>query len=135
MSYTLTGTHTVYMQDCVSCGIAFGVPDEFDDRRRDDGKTFYCPNGHTLSYGNTLAKQLKAEREKTARLTARIDQERAERESAQRRAAAARGQVTKIKRRVGRGVCPCCNRSFADLAAHMQTKHPGFVDSTPEPPR
>lgn len=122
---TTLGTLSVY--NCATCGIAYGIPTGYDDKRREDGKAFYCPNGHTLVYGDSTTDQLKAERERTARLTARIDQERAEREHAQRRAAAARGQVTKIRNRVGRGVCPCCNRSFADLAAHMQTKHPDFT--------
>jgi hypothetical protein len=38
--YTLNGTFTLYAQDCVSCGITFGVPNEFDDRRQNDGKSF-----------------------------------------------------------------------------------------------
>jgi hypothetical protein len=28
---------------------------------------------------------------------------------------------------VANGVCVCCNRSFKNLAAHMQTKHPEFA--------
>lgn len=43
-----------------------------------------------------------------------------------RQLSAARGQVTRIKNRVGNGVCPCCNRSFGNLHRHMQTKHPGW---------
>ena len=130
MSYTLSGTHTIYMQDCISCGIEFGVPNEFDDRRRRDGKSFHCPNGHAQSYGESDAARLKAEREKTARLSARLEQERAACAALERRAAAARGQVTKIKKRIANGVCPCCNRTFSDLADHMATKHPDYVTST-----
>lgn len=41
----------------------------------------------------------------------------------------ARGQLTKLKRRVSNGVCPCCNRSFADLHRHMTEKHPDYLTS------
>jgi len=47
-------------------------------------------------------------------------------EMERRRVSAARGRVTKIKRRVQHGVCPCCNRTFSNLASHMKTKHPEF---------
>lgn len=26
--------------------------------------------------------------------------------------------------RIGAGICPCCNRTFSQLARHMQSKHP-----------
>ena len=45
-----------------------------------------------------------------------------------RRRAAAKGQLTKVKKRVGNGVCPCCTRSFTDLARHMESKHPAYVE-------
>ncbi|WP_159103999.1 hypothetical protein [Rhodopseudomonas sp. B29] len=57
---------------------------------------------------------------------------RDQREAAERRAAAARGQVTKIKNRVGHGVCPCCNRTFANLARHMAGEHPGYTAEAAE---
>jgi hypothetical protein len=28
-----------------------------------------------------------------------------------------------VQKRVGNGVCPCCNRTFEDLARHMKVKH------------
>lgn len=33
---------------------------------------------------------------------------------------------TRIKNRVKNGVCPCCNRTFENLARHMQAKHSDF---------
>lgn len=41
--------------------------------------------------------------------------------------AAARGQVTRLKRRAANGVCPCCTRTFADLKRHMANQHPDFT--------
>ena len=41
-----------------------------------------------------------------------------------------KGQVTRIKKRVANGVCPCCNRTFKDLAAHMSTQHPDYIEQS-----
>ncbi len=131
MSY-LSGATSIEVIDCAECGMQFGMTDQFIGRRRDDGKTFYCPSGHSNYFGDTLAKKLKREREHTAQLTARLDQERSESAAQARRAAAARGQVTKIKKRIGSGICPCCNRSFEALAEHMKTEHPEFAESDAE---
>jgi hypothetical protein len=40
--------------------------------------------------------------------------------------------VTKIKNRVGHGVCPCCTRSFQNLARHMASEHPTFAAEAAE---
>ena len=49
--------------------------------------------------------------------------------AAERSAAAYKGHLTRVKRRVGNGVCPCCNRTFKNLADHMTTKHPDYAGS------
>ena len=36
--------------DCCNCGIKFQVPEEWDENRREDGRWFYCPNGHKQKY-------------------------------------------------------------------------------------
>ena len=35
---------------CITCGIEFAPPEHYESARREDGRTFYCPNGHELSY-------------------------------------------------------------------------------------
>lgn len=35
---------------CCECGIIFQVPEEFAENRQEDGRTFYCPNGHAQNY-------------------------------------------------------------------------------------
>jgi len=47
-------------------------------------------------------------------------------DAAERSRNAFRGHLSLVKRRVKHGVCPCCNRTFKQLAQHMATKHPGF---------
>ena len=36
--------------ECCDCGIVFQVPADFDENRVEDGREFYCPNGHEQSY-------------------------------------------------------------------------------------
>ena len=45
---------------------------------------------------------------------------------AETRAAAAKAREHRLKRRVAAGTCPCCQRTVAQLARHMQTKHPDY---------
>lgn len=40
---------------------------------------------------------------------------------------AQKGQNTRLKKRIAAGVCPCCNRSFANLREHMAGQHPDFT--------
>jgi hypothetical protein len=100
-------------------------------KNRGPNNPFYCPNGHKQHY--TGQSDADKERERADQLQRQLTaaEERAKRqhelrEAAERQAAAARGQVTRIKKRVGNGVCPCCNRTFSDLQRHMHTKHPEF---------
>lgn len=37
-----------------------------------------------------------------------------------------KGVATRLKNRAAHGVCPCCNRTFQQLARHMSAKHPDF---------
>lgn len=117
---------------CGKCGIEFGVPHAFDTEQRQQGKNggFFCPNGHAQVYSESESDKLRRERDRLSQRLAEKDddirREREGREAAERKAAAARGQVTRIKKRVGNGVCPCCTRSFTNLRRHMEAQHPEY---------
>lgn len=51
----------------------------------------------------------------------------AEAQESERRRIAQKAATTRLKNRVKMGICPCCHRTFKQLAAHMKKKHPGFV--------
>lgn len=36
--------------DCPACGIKFKFTKKIEEMWRESGKTFYCPNGHTLNW-------------------------------------------------------------------------------------
>ena len=128
MSYT--ATVNLVQVTCGKCGCTFALAEHHHEKLRETGATFYCPNGDPRAYRQSdvqrLEKQLARERAAHDQTRASRDAQRQLRERAERRAAAARGQVTKIKNRVGNGVCPCCNRTFQNLHRHMATKHPAW---------
>lgn len=118
----------LYTQTCCNCGIHFGVPDDFDDRRRSDHQTFYCPSGHAQSYvGKTEAEKLKQElATRTAALVEaerRLQAETNMRRSAQQQEKTAKTKLRKTLHRVEHGVCPQCHQTFSQLAAHMKNQH------------
>lgn len=114
---------------CATCGIIMVLPASYARKRRADHESFYCPNGHRQHFpqeseAEKLKKLLETERRWRTSSQDAHQKTRERLELEQRRSAAARGQVTKIKKRVSKGVCPCCSHTFQDLAAHMKTKHP-----------
>jgi hypothetical protein len=120
---------------CANCDISFGVTESFQSRRRDDHKTFYCPAGHHNVYNGPSEKEkLQLERDRLKQQLAQRDDEIARqkdiRRASERQVIALKGLVTKTKKRVGNGVCPCCNRTFPNLAAHMQTQHKDYQKET-----
>ena len=131
-------TRELVTVDCCQCGLTFGVPEAWNRARHAKGDTFHCPNGHPLCFGKTTADEL---REKLASEKANADWWRGRADSADKRADHERsvangykGALTKVKKRVGNGVCPCCTRTFKDLARHMATQHPTFKASAGDAP-
>jgi hypothetical protein len=121
---------------CGECHIPFAMPQAKYDKCLRDGDVFYCPNGHSRVFRDTEVKRLRKEleraRESKEYFIKRNDELYAEKKTVERKYAAQKGQVTRIKNRVAKGVCPCCNRTFADLARHMESQHPDFTQNPAE---
>lgn len=136
----LTYLTTLNLHHCPRCGVAYGLDEAYDARRREDHKTFYCPNGHTASYnGKTEAEKAREEAERLRMRVARLEDdvalEQDRRAHADARANGYKGALTKAQKRAARGVCPAsgCKRSFANVAEHVATQHPELhiaVDTT-----
>lgn len=120
----LVYTSILTATSCGVCGIPFAIPDNHLSKLKATGDTFYCPSGHGISYSEGTNARLKRELA-AANGNARYYEGRLSTE--ERRSAAFKGQVTKIKKRVAAGVCPCCNRTFQDLGRHMAGQHPDFA--------
>lgn len=113
------------------CSITFAVPETLAAQALHHGKTVHCPLGHTCVWKQTEADRLRAQLDQ-ANARARNVEERRRRAEAdaqheRNRANGYKGQLTKVKKRIGRGVCPCCNRHFADVERHMANKHPDLA--------
>ena len=126
MSITFKENVTLIKQVCHSCGVCYAIPERLDTDRRENGGSFYCPNGHGEVYRESDVKALEI---KLARERQTHDQTSAELRDTKKSLIAQKGQTTKLKNRVSNGVCPCCNRSFVNLQRHMKTKHPKEVKS------
>jgi len=115
MPYQEMMTFTII--ECADCFIPFGISQEFESQRRADCSSFYCPRGHSLSYGGITHK------EEVKHLRARLSsaQERADHYG--RRISSLRGVITKTKRKVHAGRCPYCGEEFKSLKAHMKNQH------------
>lgn len=132
---TQTFFGTLAVIECCSCHCFFGMSKDMYERARDDGTSFCCPNGHSQSYTKNEVTRL---REQVNRLTHQVEQReaaildvQAQRNHERARAIVYRGHVTRIKNRVAKGVCPCCQRTFCNLARHMETKHPDYTERAP----
>src|SRR5260221_6913386 len=104
------------------CGIRNWVPSELDSERRFDGENIYCPLGHAAVYKDSekseLQTKLANEERRNARLVSRLDQTEAHLKHTEASRRATKGVLTKIRKRIANGVCPCCNRHFADVERH-----------------
>lgn len=123
---------------CWKCGSQFWMPDDLEAAaRRDSAIAVYCAHGHRGYFSDkpTEADNLRLERDRLKQALAQRDDEiarqRENRRAVERQLSAQRGVVTRIKNRVGHGVCPCCNRYIKQLGAHMKTKHPDFIEREP----
>lgn len=110
---------------CCVCGIIFAVPQDWLANKKNHGNGFYCPNGHSLTFGKSKVDELKEKLEaverdlRAAKCNILTERQLKEAEAKKRESAEAK------LRRVSKGVCPCCKRSFSNLQRHMASKHPG----------
>jgi hypothetical protein len=110
------------------CGMVHAVPQELRDhqqRAHDSGgkvPNIYCPLGH--AHVPSGKPRWEAERDARLRIEKRLDATRDLLEHEERSHAATRGHLTRAKKRATAGVCPCCNRSFANVRRHVESQHP-----------
>lgn len=105
---------------CCKCFAVFALNCRFVREAKESSVGFYCPHCQTWqgwwdSEVERLRKQLSETEMKLRQSKCEILDQQNLREKAER----------KLKR-IGKGVCPCCNRSFIALGRHIKTKHPDF---------
>lgn len=123
---TYQKTISMVTEICCNCGVAFGLPSDLQDvLRNDPEKWFYCPNGHRQHYSKSREVSLREDAERKLR----------QKENELANLAASKiqleNELTKTQRklkRVHNGTCPCCKRTFQNLANHIKSKHPELLE-------
>lgn len=109
---------------CGECGIVFSVPESWRAEKQRTGNGWYCPNGHSRVYRESdtdkFKRLLDEERKRHANTLSRLNEAKASEQKVTK-------QLKRINKRVSAGVCPCCNRTFQQLARHMKSKHPEVI--------
>ena len=124
----MTYTEKLIVTHCW-CGIAIAIPDTLYRHMQQDEKNLcYCPVGHTFIFGGTFKEKYEEEQRRRQQAERRTAATRDLLHAEERSHTATRGHVTRLKKRVSAGVCPCCNRQFQNVARHMATKHPEFAE-------
>lgn len=124
--------HTAADLDVVTCwcSIEYAIPRSLHRTSKEDHSTVvFCPLGHrwvSKEHEKKASQNLREELDRERRRH-NCTAERLRHTEAQRRAEKA--AKTRLKNRVANGVCPCCKRTFANLAKHMESKHPDYQKS------
>ena len=124
---------------CYTCKTPMMIPRELKEAalraRGPNGIHFFCAYGHSQHYawGESELEKMRRERDRLAQQIAERNDAlkiaRDAREHAENQLRGTRGALTRIKNRVAHGVCPCCKRTFGDLARHMASQHPTYVEA------
>lgn len=114
------------------CAVVFGLNADHERNLRQTHAWFYCPNGHHQHYPHKSDVEIQKERAEAAErdksyLVNRVAEEHAATMAAQRRTLAYQGHLGKLKKRIANGVCPCCKRTFGNVARHIASQHPDYA--------
>lgn len=116
------------VMQCGTCGVWHTFPNTIWDHCYREGGHWTCPNGHSRGWAQGAEKEEKAvlrrERDRLAQDAARLHDEIAEQN---RKIAEIQKKYQQVRQRAVSGVCPCCNRTFANVQRHMASKHKNVV--------
>lgn len=115
---------------CGHCGVHFGIEKQMLKALQNSGGKFYCPNGDHVCYSVTTEQKLQKKLEEKSRriteLSCEVARERDIKYMERTQKKRAFTMLKNHRNRTKNGVCPCCTRTFPNLARHMASKHPGF---------
>lgn len=116
--------------ECITCGVIFTVPSVVIDQHRTYGGYHCCSNGHQQGWDKNGSEIERVRRERD-RLKQKIAEKDDEILEARRATVAETEKVKRLERRAKAGTCPCCKRTFQNMAIHMRKQHPDFAAPTP----
>ncbi len=130
MGTKILASTTLETRLCRECGGTYALAEGYIRQRRIKGGDWYCPycgiSWHFTETDNArLKRQLDEQWQKTMAEKQKTKDALAEAEHFRKSRDAMKGQVTKVKNRIEKGICPHCKRYFKDLHRHMKSKHTG----------
>lgn len=131
---TQTFTTELELIECANCHMPFGMSIDFArDRRRDHG-SFTCPLGHSQFFPGKsdvekLEERLAAEKRRHGWTESTLTHTRDQLQATEYSRRAEKAAKTRLKNRIAAGMCPCCRRTFQNVARHIEGQHPDFVPS------
>lgn len=106
---------------CETCGVEHAIPQVMFDSCKREGGFWHCPNGHSRGWAEgsdkTEMNKMRRERDLAVQEQARLAEEATTKER----------EIIRLKKRSAAGICPCCTRTFTNMARHMKTKHPEIL--------
>ncbi len=126
MTVRVNGSICIEME-CASCGVNYAFPQVLYDTAYREGGFWSCPNGHRRgwdkAHGDREETKVRQERDLLKQQEARL---RDELGNALAQVQAEKRSAARLAKRAAAGICPCCTRTFTNMARHMKTKHPDF---------
>jgi len=118
--------------DCGCCGGTYAINERYRAHAQKNGLSWTCPycrTGWGFAGNGDLQKAEKAlaeEKQRHQNTLARLNAAHGEVEAVSRENDKLNRAITRHKKRAAAGTCPCCQRTFKQLAAHMKAKHPEY---------
>lgn len=137
MTKTMTYTGELTVTSCW-CGIKLAIPNSLYRRARAREVSVYCPLGHTFvfkeSEADLLRKDLEQARKTTEWYSEALARTQADRDAADRSAAAYKGHLTRLRKKIASGICPVdgCRRNFTNVKGHIERMHPDWAHEHPD---
>jgi hypothetical protein len=116
---------------CSECAVTYYFPEKWCTNAANKHKAWQCPNGHGQAFRDSELDRTRRERDLLKQDAARLEDEKrqawATATALRERADKAERATKRLRKRTSAGTCPCCNRTFGNMAEHMKHQHPEFV--------
>lgn len=136
MNTTITVSTDLNVRVCPSCSGVYAITNAyFNEAKRIGGfkKPWTCPyckeeRGFGEGENDKLKKQIEELASNAEYFRKGRDAALQEADHFRKSRDGMKGALCKERKRIVNGACPCCNRTFANLASHMKSKHPTHAD-------
>lgn len=108
------------------CGHIILLTKDHYESCRETGRVWWCTicGSQRKFIGKTTVDELRGE---LAAAKQQAETLRAQRNEAEEKLQKEQRSKAALRKRIAKGVCPCCKRTVSQMARHMATKHPNYA--------